>query len=240
MTETQQKILIVEDEPELRSLLRDDLESEGYEMFEADGGTAAFEFLKTQSVDVVVTDIRMPQGSGSDLLKKLRAIDPNKPRIVLMTAYADLEIDEALDLGAQGLLMKPWGPNALAETIKDLLTTPTERWRRAPEAHTLTRTINLKCTSFASGAQASLLKVARGGVFVALDSVTVKVDECITVAFGSDVAFKGIVRWTRNHAANGLKSGIGLELFDVSKAYLPEFETIVGSLKGPSFIPRSL
>jgi DNA-binding NtrC family response regulator len=100
-------VLIVDDEPLIREGLRFAFELEGYTVRTAEGGNEAFRILQSEPVDFVLSDVRMPAGSGSELLQKARGLDPSPP-IVLMTGYADLSRGQALALGAVELVRKPY------------------------------------------------------------------------------------------------------------------------------------
>ncbi len=103
------KILIADDEDEIRSLLRLYLENEGYQVVEACDGMEAMNLLRTENPGLVILDIMMPKMDGYQVLRKLRE-DSNIPVIILSAKDADSEKILGLNLGADDYLSKPFNP----------------------------------------------------------------------------------------------------------------------------------
>jgi two-component system, NtrC family, response regulator PilR len=107
------RVLVVDDERSMRELLTIVLKRDGYDVLVADDGARAIELLKKQRVDILITDIRMPQMSGVDVLREAKRIDPEIISIV-MTAFASTDTAvEALRLGAADYVHK--SPSAANE-----------------------------------------------------------------------------------------------------------------------------
>lgn len=100
-------ILIVEDEFELREALVYEFKRRGCNVVSAANGVEAFELLLENPVDIVLSDVRMPEGDGVHLLKNIKTKYPNVPIVLLATGFADLTEAEALSMGAYALLEKP-------------------------------------------------------------------------------------------------------------------------------------
>jgi CheY-like chemotaxis protein/nitrogen-specific signal transduction histidine kinase len=101
------RVLIVDDESIIRMVFRDLLGKE-FEVFEAGTGEEALELLRTQRVDLIVTDKNLPGMTGLALAQQVRMMDP-QARIVLMTGYPSLgTTQEALELGLMDYLLKPF------------------------------------------------------------------------------------------------------------------------------------
>lgn len=102
-------ILIVDDEPEVRSSLRESLTSVGYDVDEASGGQEALALLERRAYPVVLTDLNMPGGlSGFDLIASVKARYP-QTLCVIITAYASMETTlQAIKLGAYDFIEKPF------------------------------------------------------------------------------------------------------------------------------------
>lgn len=102
------RILIVDDEKGMRDLLSFMLRTEGYRVFEAGNGQMATEHLAIQDVDVVITDLMMPNVNGLELLRHIRERDADVV-IIIMTAYASLQTAiESMKFGAYDYLIKPF------------------------------------------------------------------------------------------------------------------------------------
>src|SRR5262245_42130339 len=107
------RVLVVDDERSMRELLTIVLKREGHEVLVAEDGRAALEILRRQRVDILITDIRMPEMSGVDVLREAKQIDPAIISIV-MTAFASTDTAvEALRLGAADYVHK--SPSAANE-----------------------------------------------------------------------------------------------------------------------------
>lgn len=103
------KILIADDEPEIRSLLRLYLENENYEIVEAEDGQQALDLLRRCKPDLCVLDIMMPKMDGFHVLQDIRK-ESNVPIMILSAKDADAEKILGLNLGADDYLAKPFNP----------------------------------------------------------------------------------------------------------------------------------
>lgn len=115
------KILIVDDEKNIRSGLSRALELDGYEVFQAENGVDAVKELHRTDIDLVITDLRMPQMSGEDLLKKITGSWPSVPVIVL-TGHGTVESAVgAMRDGAYDFVTKPVNLDRLSLLVKRAL-----------------------------------------------------------------------------------------------------------------------
>jgi two-component system KDP operon response regulator KdpE len=112
------RILVVDDEPAIRRALRPPLMELGFQVAEASRGEEALQALRSASYDVVLLDINMPGIGGIETLRRIRAIAPRLP--VLMLTVRDDEEDkvEALDLGADDYVTKPFSTRELIARIR--------------------------------------------------------------------------------------------------------------------------
>jgi len=111
MAERKSRVLVVDDEEEIRKILSSILEKEGFKVITAPDGEQAMEKICFDTPDAVLLDVRMPGINGMDVLKKIKAIDENLP-VVLVTAYADThQAVQAMKEGAYDYLAKPFDNN---------------------------------------------------------------------------------------------------------------------------------
>jgi len=113
------RLLVVEDEPALRDLYAEILAGEGYRVDAAGTLAAALALFDRELFDVVLTDLRLPDGEGTDLLRHVRANDP-EVEVVLITAYGSVQnAVEAMKLGAADYLTKPLSePDELRRSVR--------------------------------------------------------------------------------------------------------------------------
>jgi DNA-binding NtrC family response regulator len=122
-------ILVVDDEPNLRKVLRSLLEQSGYGTTTAASGSEALELVRSQDPDLVLTDVRMPGMDGLELLRELQAGFPEIP-VVILTAYATVDLAvEAMKRGAHDFIAKPFD-KAKVKTVIQKALAQAERQRR--------------------------------------------------------------------------------------------------------------
>lgn len=115
------KILIVDDNPHMCNLLTDILEIFDYQGITAKDGEDALSHLRKESFDLVITDLRMPNLGGMDLLKSIKEENPSLP-VVIITAYGKSDTErDVLAAKADGYLAKPFKVNDIENLLKGLL-----------------------------------------------------------------------------------------------------------------------
>ena len=115
------RIMIIEDDKEMRSLLKDFFEEEGFETDSASNGVDALRMLFKDHFDLVITDIRMPGLTGLDILPRIRRLKPEIP-IIVMTAYGSDDVRRrSLERGATIYLEKPIHLSKLRAVIREMV-----------------------------------------------------------------------------------------------------------------------
>jgi len=118
------RILVVDDDAEMRALLLELLRHEGCDPDQASNGAEALIRLRTESFAAIVLDKNMPGLSGLDLLPGLRKICPETP-VILITAFGDVETYvDAMEKGASAYLFKPFGMEELLQALRQALAPP--------------------------------------------------------------------------------------------------------------------
>ncbi len=121
------RILIIEDDEEMRSLLADFLREEGYEADSVDNGSEAFRILAQEPFDLVITDIRMPGLTGLDVLSAIKKFQFEIP-VIVITAFGGEEVyRRSIARGADGYLEKPIHFHRLKTLIHDLVSSQEKR-----------------------------------------------------------------------------------------------------------------
>lgn len=117
---TRLKILVIDDEPPIRKLLRMGLSTQGYEVLEAPNGKAGLELLG-QRPDLIILDLGLPDIQGLELLRTIRGREEGVPIVVLSSRGDEAGKVQALDLGADDYVTKPFGMDELLARMRAAL-----------------------------------------------------------------------------------------------------------------------
>jgi type IV pilus assembly protein PilB len=116
------RILLADDDPQMRKLVRSILERDGYEITEAVDGLDALEQMESKSFDLMILDVDMPRLDGLGVLEELRArVSTSGVPVIVLTARSDDTESRVLDLGAQDFLSKPVQAQSLQSRVKAVL-----------------------------------------------------------------------------------------------------------------------
>ncbi len=120
------KVLIVDDSSTMRKIIHRSLRQSGIkldEVLEASNGKEALEVLKGNKVDIVLTDINMPEMNGLEFIKALKSSDEtsNIPVVVISTEGTEDVVKEAQELGASGFIRKPFTPDSIKEKFQEVI-----------------------------------------------------------------------------------------------------------------------
>jgi len=117
------KILIVDDSESVRMIARIALREQGYEVVEAGNGVEALQQLDAERVNLVISDVNMPEMDGITLLKQIKASAKHKfmPIIMLTTEAGQDKKDEGRAAGAKAWITKPFQPNVLIAAVGKLM-----------------------------------------------------------------------------------------------------------------------
>jgi DNA-binding NtrC family response regulator len=111
------QVLVADDEPNMRKVLRAMLEHDGYDVHLAEDGAVALDILANHHVDVLITDLRMPEIDGMELLKRVHVAQESMP-VIMITAHGTVDTAvEAIKIGAFDYITKPFDRKALREIV---------------------------------------------------------------------------------------------------------------------------
>ncbi|MBN2010454.1 sigma-54-dependent Fis family transcriptional regulator [candidate division KSB1 bacterium] len=117
----QKKILIIDDDPQIRMLLKDRLEANDYAVIQAENSVTGLELTKTDPPDLLLLDLQMPEMDGMEVLQHIRQQALDVP-VVIMTAFGSIErAMDALKLGAYDFLPKPCKPDHIMMVVKNAI-----------------------------------------------------------------------------------------------------------------------
>ncbi|MFM6841504.1 MAG: response regulator transcription factor [Candidatus Planktophila sp.] len=128
MAQEEQKILVVDDNQDVRDLVVHILSADGFHVYAAVDGENALTILNSNIVDLVLLDVMMPGMSGLDVLREIRTGSNKKLRdipVMMITAKSTTDdIDQALALGANSYVVKPFRGTTIREKVRSILNLP--------------------------------------------------------------------------------------------------------------------
>ncbi|MFQ5844037.1 MAG: HD domain-containing phosphohydrolase [Planctomycetota bacterium] len=118
---TPHRILVVDDEPMIREILRDALEQDGCAVAEAENGRVACEWIERESFDLICTDVKMPVMDGFSLMKWMGRRTEEVP-VIVVTSFADIDVAvDAIRLGAYDYIVKPFNISQVTISVRRAL-----------------------------------------------------------------------------------------------------------------------
>jgi len=130
----QEELLVVDDEPQMLIAINETLRRRGYSITTAGSGIEALRRLKEKYFQLVITDMRMPEVSGLDLLRKVKNLAPQTP-VILLTAYGTVQnAVEAMRDGAYDYLLKPFSSDSLESVVRRALDSAPRKNAKASHA----------------------------------------------------------------------------------------------------------
>ena len=120
-------VLVVDDTKNIRMLLKKCLEFEGYTVSTASDGNAALDIISKERFDLIFLDVRMPEISGTEVLRSIREMGVNTP-VVMITAFGTVKnAVDCTQLGAVAYLQKPFTENKIKQVLEEVLHFKTEK-----------------------------------------------------------------------------------------------------------------
>jgi CheY-like chemotaxis protein len=225
-------ILLVDDEPMLRDIMKEWFQLIVKQVFCAGDGAQALQVLDENRIDLVITDIRMPVMDGITLLKNIKARGWDTPSLIFITGFADIEARDAYDMGAEALLEKPIDCDFLIDVARRSLSEPWERWETQLDlsaSPVLSRIFRSLC----SARQEHRVAFGRGGFCIENPEFLEEGLVTITLEFIADryvLVGQGVIRWSQ-------ESQMGVELIFVAEK--SRGRAVQLTKGGSAFIPRT-
>lgn len=227
-------VLVVDDEPDWRTIIRGWFERQGSQVLVAEDGADALRLIKANRIDVVVSDIRMPIMDGITLLRSIKASENYKPSVMFISGFSDIGPGEAYDLGVEAMMSKPVDRKELIIAVTRVLATRDELWqqRQDPEPGVL---LNAVFDSLAMALSQGLLAFGRGGFRIHSKLNLREGPVSLQLDFEADmrkVTGQGVIRWIASAEAE-----IGVEITYIDDANRAWIIGLTGANTSFSFIP---
>lgn len=240
------QILVVDDEPDLGELVAFEFESAGSTVFTAINGNEAFDIVQNHPIDIIISDIRMPNGDGVYLLDKIKQLDYQSPKLVFMTGYADISAQEAYNKGAVAIFGKPFNRLQLIAKVQESMIPIENRWAQQDTSDNKDPfDIELVFESLEEARENKQFNVAQGGLFIAQKEKSLRKDRMIkfNIKFNSgkinSIVGSGKIRWFRNQKEHDLPKGAGVEINHIEANSIVNLCRLIREEKSISYIPKS-
>jgi CheY-like chemotaxis protein len=238
------KILVVDDEEDLRDAISFDFTRRGFKVSVAGSGNEAFRMLEKDRPDVVLSDVRMPDGDGIMLLDKMRANFDKMPVVIFITGYADIPLEQAYSKGVDAVFNKPFNSKDLYEAVQRALQPVDYRFRRQCVRVEANYPTSLEFPGNSIPLNGTAQNLGKGGAFIEYNGPDFpKLGECkfrleVSGPESFTIQGSGYVRWVRKTPEGDLKPGIGLEFISFEESCFKKIVQVINSLQTKAFIPR--
>lgn len=209
-------ILIVDDDSDVLLTLCELFDVFGFTVHTAGDVFGAFSVVEAHPIRLVLSDIRMPNSNGVDLIRMLRVRNVDEPKLLFVSGFTDYRIEELYDLGAEGYFAKPFNSQAVRQAIRYTLLRRSERWKPSRQPRDLHNLDTKNCGQHD-------LRLGRGGFFLGLDaSPGVAIDTEIAFSLdykpGLPLVGAGIFRWIRSQDTSQGPMGMGVEITELAES----------------------
>jgi DNA-binding response OmpR family regulator len=236
------KALVVEDQELFREAVADELEFLGFRTLKAVDGEEALRMILEEHIDLILSDMRMPNKDGRWLLNETRKLSKVSPPFIFMSGFTDLCPRDAYDMGADAFIGKPLNTERLHGLIRKFCQLPQERWNAPPlEMPSVSIKQVYPCSPTSAACEAA---VGRGGLMLVLETSTMKVGE--KVAF--DLRFQegalsrlegtGTVVWRNDESYERTQVSYGIDFDYIHADCLPALLELLTRLDNLSVIPK--
>jgi CheY-like chemotaxis protein len=219
-------ILVVDDQQAFLDAVVDEVKFLGFETISAKDGQEALALARKTKFDIIISDIRMPNKDGQWFLTELRKIQKISPPFIFMTGFADLSVQKAYSMGADGFLGKPLSPEKLETILSKLSLSLKNRWTQPTKEkpiHHLNKNFNSTNQS-----KKNELIFGRGGLYLAIDKLAYEVGDLVSFKFQfPNEPFKlfegiGTIVWKKENP-QGIADEYGLYFEYLTKDTLTEW-----------------
>ena len=237
-------ILIVDDDPELLESITSLFSIFGFSVDDATGGVPAWEKVQAKKYDIIISDVKMPDMNGLELLKKVRSIDAFNPKVLLISGHTEHPIEDMLELGANGFFSKPFNATAVRDSLTQTLLSPADRWSR-PTKKFGAKPIHKKFDSFSIARSQHDFNFGQSGFFIHLeDGLPLAGDHVdFDIEFKDSNPFRkftgsGHVAWARHESDGDFKAGVGVQIDYLDDFTLKNFIEWADTNKPTATVPK--
>lgn len=235
-------LLIVDDAPHMREVVKFTLEELNGNIFQAENGKEGYDILCKNNIDLVITDLHMPIMSGMELLRKIREMEKQQPSVFILSAYCEVSMDEIFDRGAERIFAKPFSPLDLFNECKAVLEKEEFKFK-TPKQNTLFQVEYKNLSTSDKHKEEGHVVLGRNGVFIP-SHVPLKFKRGSLLDFklrfkdtSHPMEFTGCVEWVRNSDKEDLHPGMGIRFVDIAPELLKNLRLKTQAEKIQASIP---
>lgn len=231
-TQRQPLILIVDDEDTLREILAERFQVFHYRTATAKSGNSAWSYLQSNAPDVVISDIRMPDGDGLELLSKIKNRNLFSPKVFLMTGFhQNFSSIDILNQGADGFFPKPFDASQIREIVQKSLIAEVDRWSLKDRY--------LPTTKIEISVEEGNFKIGRDGfAFLNDKSVDIKTGDIVSFTVRAPLNLIGTGRIAWHFVNDSGDRATGLEILYLDADSLGRYLEKVKELSPLASIPK--
>jgi CheY-like chemotaxis protein len=240
---SQPSILIVDDEADLRDAIAFDFQRKKFRVLTAASGNEAWEILQKESVNVVLSDVKMPNGSGVQLLDRVKERNAFMPVVILISGFAEISLEEAYEKGADAVFAKPFDRKTLFDTVNRSIQPLNQEIFRRNTRVEVDLSVQLQFLDSKFSLSSRIANLGRGGFFIPLASQFPALGEKVDFRFETGfapavlIAGQGEVRWVRKEGRDGLPAGCGIEIVRLVPECVSSMVNLINFEKTKSYIP---
>lgn len=248
-------ILIVDDDDDFRQALAFDFKRRGFQVTQANCGQEALKSFLDTPVEVVLSDVRMPNGDGKFLLAELKKATPKFPIFIFISGFSELNFKD-VQQGVEAVFPKPFDRVALMSTIDRALSSNQTIDRRPPTPllvstpspvargpHRLVSTVFICVRGKEQTCQFPILDIAKEGMFISCDGPFPQIGDNLKFTirpngenskesdFAGEVEGGGVVSWVRNASGPTQPPGIGVRFRDLPEKSVKRLANLLNFLE---------
>ena len=245
MNDAAKTLLIVDDEEDLREILSSIFERRGYKVLTACNGREAFALVKSNSIDLVISDFQMPGGNGVEFLDNVKNNNYEVPIVLFITGFSEITLEDAYNKGAEAIFAKPFDQKKLVSVVERALMPKDERWTARTDRLPADISIDVVFPGFQSARAAKIMNLGRGGIFVSLKDKFPKIGDLVSfkIDFADELTTQiegqGIVKWVRMVSSSEGQAGCGVEFVDLPDQIRGKIIELINFLKTRQYIPKT-
>ncbi len=247
----QRKLLIVDDVAHLREAIAYEFEDNGYAVLQADCGEAAIKVLKDNAVDLVLSDVRMPNGNGLELLDAIKKNNPNQPPVLFFSAYCDISEETAFASGIEWIFPKPFDLDEIKEVINSVCQGRLKMWDQPASNQHKNLEVHLTALlidgrdRIPDGAKNNeeYAFLGRGGIFLPTKLLLASKNELLDFHLSfkegplSHLNFIGKIQWKRLQEKSNLYGGWGIRFIQMNQETAENIIALTTQKDVISYIP---